>query len=264
MTSILTAILISLALMPQTDTVRLDWGTYIGERPTGQGKLYDNERGLYIGWFDRAVISGRGIHFRPDGGKYDGNFAKGRYSGYGRYFMHTGAVICGEFTGGHANGLDTLYYPDGRVFIGIMQNNGVTSQGKTYRSAQAARARKPAFPDVELSEYDSAFLATLRGGEYDTPAVFKDGVSFYQAYIHPNFKVSESLARHSAVVHYEFTVGANGKIRDVNITSTTDNRYARELVRVIMRSPRWTPAKKDGKPVPYTIRNQRIVFNLPE
>ena len=264
MTSILTAILISLTLTPQTDTVRLDWGTYIGERPTGQGKLYDNQRGLYIGWFERAVISGLGMHFRPDGGKYVGNFAKGRYSGYGQYFMHTGALICGEFTGGHANGRDTLFYPDGRVFIGIMQNNGVTSQGKTYRNAQAAGAVKPVFPEVELSGYDTAFLTTLRGGEYDTPAVFKDGVSFYQAYIQPNFKVTEKMARHSAVIYYEFTVGADGKVSDVTIKSTTNDEYSRELVRVIKRSPRWTPATKDGKPVPYTVRNQRIVFNLSE
>ena len=47
------------------------------------------------------------------------------------------------------------------------------------------------------------------------------------------------------------TVGEDGKISDVTITSATDNDFAKELVRVIKHSPKWKPATKDGKPVPY-------------
>jgi hypothetical protein len=264
--SILAAILISFLLspQPQVDTVRLENGTYIGEYPSGEGKFYHNERGLYIGRHERTVIAGRGMHFKPDGSRYVGNFVKGVEQGYGRLFIHTGAVICGEFRNGSANGRDTLFYPDGRVFIGIMQNNGATSQGKTYKNADAAKVTKPAFPDFQLAEEDKAFLERIRANDYDSPAVFRDGVSFFEAYIAPHFRYKESMSGKNAIVHYEFTVGEDGKISDVTITSTTDEDFSKELVRVIKRSPKWTPAMKDGRPVPYTIKNQKVHFGNPD
>ena len=262
--SLLAALLISLSLAPQVDTIHLDRGTYIGQSPSGNGKFYHNERGLYVGHHDRTVISGRGMRFMPDGGKYIGNFVKGLEQGAGRLFMHTGAIICGEFRDGRANGLDTLFYPDGKVFIGIMRNNGATSQGKTYKNAQAAGTKKPVFPEYHLSEEDLAFLKSIRANDYDSPAVFKDGVSFFEAFISPHFRYKGSMIGKSAIVHYEFTIGENGEISDVTITSTTDEKFAKELIRVIKRSPKWTPAMKDGKPVPYTIKNQKVHFGSPE
>ena len=258
---LLFSILLSL-FSPQIDTLKLDHGTYIGEVPSGEGRMYHNERGLFIGTFNRTVINGRGMLFGPDGSRYVGNFVKGAFQGYGRLYMATGAVICGEFRGGRANGLDTLYYPDGKVFIGVMQNNGATSQGKTYKTAKAAKVTKPEFPEIQLTEYDLAFLDSIKSEDFDTPAVFRDGSSFFQTYISPNFVYSEKMSQKSAVVHYEFTVGEDGKISDVTITSSTDEDFSKELVRVIKRSPKWTPATKDGKPVPYTVRNQRAVFNM--
>ena len=258
--SIIVAILLGLSLSPQVDTLRLEHGMYVGEMPMGEGKLYHDEQGIYIGRFNRAVISGRGMHFEPDGSKYVGNFVQGVEQGYGRYFMRTGAVFCGEFNHGYPNGRDTLFYPDGRVFIGIVQNRGATSQGKTYKNAQAAGVTKPVFPDVQLSEEDRAFLERVKANDVDTAPVFKDGVSFFEAYIAPHFRVSPSMFGRSAVVHYEFTVGEDGKISDVTITSSTDNAFANELARVIKHSPKWKPALKDGKPVPYTIKNQTAHF----
>ena len=258
--SIIVAILLGLSLSPQVDTLRLEHGLYVGEMPMGEGKLYHDELGIYIGRFNRAVISGQGMHFKPDGSKYVGNFVKGVEQGYGRYFKHTGAVLCGEFSRGHGNGRDTLFYPDGRVFIGIVQNGGATSQGKTYKNEQAAGVTKPVFPDFQLSEEDCAFLENIKVNDVDTAPVFKDGVSFFEAYIVPHLRVSESMAGRNALVHYEFTVGEDGKVSDVTITSSTDNDFAKELVRVIKHSPKWKPALKDGKPVPYTIKNQTAHF----
>lgn len=258
--SLLATILISVSLLPQVDTLHLEKGVYIGETPSGEGKLYHNESGIYIGRFNRAVISGRGMRFEPDGSKYIGNFVNGVEQGYGRYFMRTRAIFCGEFNHGKANGPDTLFYPDGRVFIGIVQNNCATAQGKTYRNVQAAGVTKPVFPDFQLSEEDRAFLGSIEVNEYDSAPVFRDGVSFFEAYIAPHFRYSESMSGRNAIVHYEFTVGEDGRISDVTITSTTDNAFAKELVRVIKRSPKWKPALKDGKPVPYTIKDQTVHF----
>jgi len=262
--SFLTALFISLSLVPQVDTIRLDQGTYIGEFPSGEGKFYHNTLGLFVGHHDRTLISGRGMRFKPDGGKYVGNFVRGVERGYGRLFMHTGAVICGEFSSGRANGLDTLFYPNGKVFIGVMRNNGATSQGKTYKNAQAAGVTKPVFPEYQLSDYDLAFLESFRAKEYDTPAVFKDGTSFFEAYISPNFHYKESMENKDAIVHYEFTIGVDGKVSDVTILSSTDEDFSKELIKVIKRSPKWVPAQKDGKPVPYTFKNQKVHFQGPQ
>ena len=68
------------------------------------------------------------------------------------------------------------------------------------------------------------------------------------------------MADKIATVEYEFTVGEDGKLRDINILSSTDEDFSKELLRVLKHCPKWTPAMKDGKPVPYTIRNQRITF----
>lgn len=68
------------------------------------------------------------------------------------------------------------------------------------------------------------------------------------------------MIRKNAIVHYEFTVGEDGIISHVTITSTTDEDFAKELIRVIKRSPKWTPAMKDGKPVPYTIKKQKFTM----
>ena len=64
------AAIVALSLAFQADTLHLDKGTYIGQYPSGQGKFYHNEKGLYVGWHDRAVISGRGLRFKPDGSKW--------------------------------------------------------------------------------------------------------------------------------------------------------------------------------------------------
>lgn len=261
--SLLVSLLLYVSLsapLQASDTLVLEGRTYIGEVPSGMGKLYHQEKGLFIGSFDRTVPSGRGIRIAPDGSLYCGNFVRGIYQGYGRLFMATGAVICGEFSSGRANGLDTLYYPDGKVFIGVMANNGATQQGKTYKRAEAAKVKKPERPDVALDASDEEFLKAIGYGAYDTPAIFGSGASFFQAYISPNFRFTESMAGKMATIHYEFVVGEDGAIRDITILSSSDKAFSKELVRVLKRCPRWTPAMKDGKPVPYKVQNQRVSF----
>jgi len=260
---LLASLLVCIALsapVQSRDTVVLDERTYFGELPTGQGKLYHQQKGLFIGSFNKIVPSGRGIHIKADGSLYSGNFVNGVYQGYGRLFMATGAVICGEFRSGYANGRDTLYYPDGKVFIGVVMNNGATEQGKTYKSEKAAKVEKPLRPDVPLDDADYAFLESIGYGDYDTPPVFGSGTSFFESYISPNFRYTESMEGRMATVHYEFVVGEDGKLRDIKILSSTDEDFSKEFERVLKRSPRWTPAMKDGKPVPYRIRNQKVNF----
>lgn len=192
--SLLASVLLT-APISAVDTVKLDNRTYIGELPSGQGKLYHQDRGLFVGSFNRTVPQGRGIRIKADGSIYSGNFVK------------------------------------------------------------------PQKPELTLTDDDFAFLESLGYGQYDSRPVFGDGASFFQAYIHPNFRYKESMVGKIATVHYQFVVGEDGKLRDIKIVSSTDEEFSKELLRVLKRSPRWQPAMKDGKPVPYLIKNQEINFN---
>lgn len=56
-------------------------------------------------------------------------------------------------------------------------------------------------------------------------------------------------------------VNADGKITDIEITRSPDERLSAEAIRVIKAMPDWIPAKKDGKAVESTF-NLPIMFRL--
>ena len=58
-----------------------------------------------------------------------------------------------------------------------------------------------------------------------------------------------------------FTIDCNGVVDNVNILRGVDFVLDREVVRVIKSSPKWQPAKQNGKPVPYTTVIS-VVFKL--
>ena len=59
----------------------------------------------------------------------------------------------------------------------------------------------------------------------------------------------------------QFVVGADGRVRDVNVLRGVDPYLDKEAVRVIMSMPKWIPGKQNGKAVSvkYTIP---VVFKL--
>ena len=59
----------------------------------------------------------------------------------------------------------------------------------------------------------------------------------------------------------QFVVGADGRVRDVNVLRGVDPYLDKEAVRVIMSMPKWIPGKQNGKAVSvkYTIP---VVFRL--
>lgn len=56
-------------------------------------------------------------------------------------------------------------------------------------------------------------------------------------------------------------VNADGKITDIKITRSPDERLSAEAIRIIKAMPDWIPAKKDGKAVESTF-NLPIMFRL--
>ena len=57
------------------------------------------------------------------------------------------------------------------------------------------------------------------------------------------------------MVKVRFVVGKKGKLEEVSIEQGVHPLLDAEALRVVLKSPKWKPAKKDGKPVKvsYTI-----------
>ena len=60
----------------------------------------------------------------------------------------------------------------------------------------------------------------------------------------------------SGRVLINFTIGSDGKIRDINVLKGVHEKLDAEAVRIISMSPDWTPGMHEGKPVP-------VSFNFP-
>ncbi len=61
----------------------------------------------------------------------------------------------------------------------------------------------------------------------------------------------------------QFTVQTDGSVTDVNVLHGVDASLDREAVRVVSSSPKWSPGKKDGKPVVVTFTHP-VIFQLKE
>lgn len=239
-------------------TIERDGFKYVGEYPEGEGTLYSESRGMYIGHFVDCVLQGKGVHYLPKKSVYKGNFVNGRHQGMGRFFSSSGKVISGEFQADFGNGRDTLYYPDGKVFIGICHNSAATGQGKEYKSAAAAGipGGKPVFQDPELSPEQKEFLLKIGYWDDMIPArfVYKNGKTFFQGYVSPSMRVTRAMIGVEATVKYSFTVEADGSVTDVRVEDET-GLFEDELTRVLKKSPKWRPAMKAGVPVSSRVEN---------
>lgn len=58
----------------------------------------------------------------------------------------------------------------------------------------------------------------------------------------------------TVIVH--FVIDTNGKISEAHVHESVHPVLDEEAVRVVMKSPKWKPAKKDGKPV-------KVSYTLP-
>lgn len=82
------------------DTVIVGNGIrYEGQYPCGEGVLYSDSLGIYIGHFERGIPNGVCTHYKKNGHRYYGEFKDGEYSGYGRHFSNSGTIRMGEFQG---------------------------------------------------------------------------------------------------------------------------------------------------------------------
>ena len=100
--------------------------------------------------------------------------------------------------------------------------------------------------------------------ELDNKPQFQGGdLNSFALWVHKNVTYPP-IARDNGIqgrVIIQFTVGADGSIRDVKAIRSVDITLDKEAVRVVKSSPQWTPAQKDGNAVATRV-NIPVLFRL--
>jgi TonB family protein len=80
----------------------------------------------------------------------------------------------------------------------------------------------------------------------------------FSRWVTSRIKYPESAARNGiqGKVILNFIIDTDGKITNVNVLKSIDRELAKEAVRVLLSSPKWTPGYVNGKPV-------KVSFNFP-
>lgn len=95
---------------------------------------------------------------------------------------------------------------------------------------------------------------------YNTASVqvkpeFPGGISEFLKYVGSNYKVPDVKGL-SGNVYASFVIEKDGSVSDVKVIRDIGNGTGQEAVRVLMNSPKWTPAQQNGKLV-------RVTFVIP-
>ena len=90
----------------------------------------------------------------------------------------------------------------------------------------------------------------------DFPAEFPGGINALRVYIANNLQYPDD-AREEEIegkVFASFVVAKDGVVTNIQIDRKLGHGCDEEVIRVLKRMPKWTPAKLDGKPVNYRFR----------
>lgn len=246
--------------LPETicDTVIVEDGIrYEGQWPDGKGILYDVNQGLVIGEFRGMKPHGQCTMYCIDGGRYQGEMKNGKEDGYGHYFSASGKIFAGKFEDNRTHGIDTLYYPDGKVFIGVVVRGRPNGYGEKYESLpEKLTDRKPVFQEHELTDYQKTWLienhyvAPLFKGQRQSSGAFTK-------WVNSKIKYPKKTATNvtGGKITCEFFIDTDGSVVDVTILKSPGEAFDKELLKVLEKSPKWTPGYRGGKPtrVRYTF-----------
>ena len=99
-------------------------------------------------------------------------------------------------------------------------------------------------------------LPSIKNPDMDTEAVCSENFSWWlnTRLVYPNEAKTDD-----GTILAKFTVGTDGKVKDIEILWNVSEQLDGIVARQIAKSPDWTPAMKDGKPVEMTFI-QPVVF----
>lgn len=97
----------------------------------------------------------------------------------------------------------------------------------------------------------------------DIPAEFPGGIARARQFIGNNLEYPRKAiqAEIQGTVQVKFTIEIDGSINNIEIVRKLGYGCDEEVIRVIKRMPKWTPAKRDGKAVKSYV-TMPISFNL--
>lgn len=115
---------------------------------------------------------------------------------------------------------------------------------------------KKIFLLVSIFFYLSSFSQDIEGSNnkvynvFDTAPQPPGGVNSFRKMIAQNFNIPNHLPKgFKASVLVRFVVNMNGKIQDITIMKSNDDKLSEEAIRVIKLSENWTPGLFSGNPV---------------
>lgn len=82
------------------------------------------------------------------------------------------------------------------------------------------------------------------------------GLENFHAYIDTVFDYSKVTKAGSLIT--SFTINIKGKIQDIRVLKFPNEEAAAEIIRVLQISPKWEPAKRNGKPISITIKHPMV------
>ncbi len=156
---------------------------------------------------------------------------------------------------------------------GIIERQG--NETGTFQSAPEAGSIEPRVSQDNRASYGTAVLDGDRGNQNAPPAAFPDpphtspeesevffivedmpdfrggGQDAFRRYIAENLRYPQAAAENGIEgrVFVQFTVDADGIVRDATIVRGVDPLLDREAIRIVMASPRWNPGRQRGQPV---------------
>ena len=138
--------------------------------------------------------------------------------------------------------------------VGIMPQEGYSEA-----DLDAVKARIQKVNEVKKAASDAADYSTLSA----KPEFDGQDVNSFSRWVNSQLNYPEEAKEKNIQgrVTLCFTVTETGKVSDVKVLKGADPILDKEAVRVVESSPEWTPAMKDGKPVPVTYTFP-VIFKL--
>lgn len=163
-------------------------------------------------------------------------FSNGLASGKWYYFNDTGAVYMEK------------EFIEGRLQQKIPKPKRDSLSEKKQRndSLERGKLRKDTFPKIEI--------------ESEFPGGTKKWIDF----LNKNFRYPQRAIDHkvSGKVITQFIIDSTGKMTDLEIIKSVEYSLDQETLRILRKSPKWTPARQNGRLVK-SYKRQPIEFRLP-
>lgn len=135
--------------------------------------------------------------------------------------------------------------------------------GRLYKEKEFVKGRLVGVVDVIQRD-------SIRKANEDTTkkrdekeSEFRGGISSWQRYLNQYLRYPERAINNEAQgrVVVQFVVDTEGNVEQIDLYQSVEYTLDDEAQRLILKSPRWTPAMQDGKKVK-SYKRQPVIFRL--